>query len=207
MAGHNGNPGGAGGGNAGGNKGGSGGGKAGKGALATVGALVLALAAAWLGIDGTGGTDGGTDGGGSRANGPNANGNGGNGNHADGNRNNSNGNHDNSNGNGNHNDGGGTRLCPIDTLPPQTDDVVDRILTNQDHIYSTHDGKHFGNYEGVLPKQHGSYYREYTVDTPGLNHRGARRIVVGGGTEDDPDVWYYTDDHFESFCEIPDAED
>ncbi len=207
MAGHNGNPGEDGGGNAGGNKGGSGGGKAGKGALATVGALVLALAAAWLGIDGTGGTDGGTDGGGSGANGHNANGNSGNGNHADGNRNNSNGNHDNSNGNGNHDDDGGTRLCPIDTLPPQTDDVVDRILTNQNHIYSAHDGKHFGNYEGVLPKQHGSYYREYTVDTPGLNHRGARRIVVGGGTEDDPDVWYYTDDHFESFCEIPDAED
>lgn len=189
MAGHNGNPGGAGGGNAGGNGGGSGvgknGGKAGKGAIATVGALVLALAAAWLGIDGTGG-------GGSGANGNNATG-------TDGNRNNG-------GGETTGNDGD-TQLCPIDTLPPQTDDVVDRILTNQDHIYSAHDGKHFGNYEGVLPKQHGSYYREYTVDTPGLNHRGARRIVVGGGTEVDPDVWYYTDDHFESFCEIPDAED
>lgn len=187
MAGHNGNPRGAGGGNAGGNEGG----KGGKGAIATVGALVLALTAAWLGIDGTGGTDDGTDGGGSGANGNNATG-------TDGNRN--------GGGETTGNDGD-TRLCPIDTLPPQTDDVVDRILTNQDHIYSAHDGKHFGNYEGVLPKQHGSYYREYTVDTPGLNHRGARRIVVGGGTEDDPDVWYYTDDHFESFCEIPDAED
>ena len=213
MAGHNGNPGGAGGGNADGNKGGSGDGsnggetnrgKGGKGALATVGALVLALAAAWLGIDGTGGTDDGTDGNGNGANGHNAKGN-------DGNRSNGGGNGNRSNGD---NDGGestgnadGTRLCPIDTLPPQTDDVVDRILTNQDHIHSAHDGKHFGNYEGVLPKQHGSYYREYTVDTPGLNHRGARRIVVGGGTEDDPDVWYYTDDHFESFCKIPDAED
>ena len=31
--------------------------------------------------------------------------------------------------------------------------------------------------------------------------------VVGGGTEEDPDVWYYTDDHYESFCAIPDAED
>lgn len=192
MAGLNGNPGRADGGNAGGNKGGSGGGKAGKGALATVGALVLALAAAWLGIDGTGGTDDGTDDGGNGANGHNATG-------TDGNRNNG-------GGETTGNDGD-TRLCPIDTLPPQTDDVIERILTNQDHIYSAHDGKHFGNYESVLPKQHGSYYREYTVDTPGLNHRGARRIVVGGGTEDDPDVWYYTDDHFESFCEIPDAED
>ena len=31
-------------------------------------------------------------------------------------------------------------------------------------------------------------------------------IVVGGGSDTDPDVWYYTDDHYESFCEIPDAE-
>lgn len=203
MAGHNGNPGRADGGNAGGNGGGNGvgknGRKAGKGALATVGALVLALAAAWLGIDGTGGTDDGTDGNGNGANGHNAT-------STDGDRNHVHGNGDNDGGESTGN-ADGTRLCPIDTLPPQTDDVVDRILTNQDHIYSAHDGKHFGNYEGVLPKQHGSYYREYTVDTPGLNHRGARRIVVGGGTEDDPDVWYFTDDHFESFCEIPDAED
>jgi ribonuclease len=44
------------------------------------------------------------------------------------------------------------------------------------------------------------------VETPGVGHRGARRIVVGGGSDTDPDVWYYTDDHYESFCEIPDAE-
>lgn len=97
--------------------------------------------------------------------------------------------------------------CPVTELPEEADEVIDRILADQDHIYSQHDGKHFGNYENVLPKEKSSYYREYTVETPGINHRGARRIVVGGGTEDDPDVWYYTDDHFESFCEIPDAEE
>lgn len=97
--------------------------------------------------------------------------------------------------------------CPVDMLPAQADDVIDRIVTDQDHIYAAHDGKHFGNYEGRLPRERGDYYREYTVDTPGLNHRGERRIVVGGGTEDDPDVWYYTDDHYETFCVIPDAED
>lgn len=184
------------------------GGKTGKGILAAVGALVLALAGAWLGIDGTGGTGGesnggdgadGSNGGGTTSNvaGDGSNG----GDRAD----------DGRDGEGRGGEGRGAgsdaRVCPIDTLPPQADDVVDRILTNQDHIYSAHDGKHFGNYEGVLPKERGSYYREYTVDTPGLDHRGARRIVVGGGTDDDPDVWYYTDDHYESFCEIPDAED
>ncbi|MBC6757642.1 MULTISPECIES: ribonuclease domain-containing protein [unclassified Corynebacterium] len=97
--------------------------------------------------------------------------------------------------------------CTVNTLPEEADDVIDRILTDQDHIYSQHDGKHFGNYEGRLPRQRGEYYREYTVTTPGNSSRGARRIVVGGGSENDPDVWYYTDDHYESFCEIPDAED
>lgn len=152
-------------------------GKKGTGLLAAGGALVLALAGAWFGVD-LGGSDGDGSGGGAespsttaaRAVAPEE----------------------------------GT--CPIDTLPPQADAVVDRILTDQDHLHSAHDGKHFGNFEGRLPRQHGSYYREYTVDTPGLGHRGQRRIVVGGGTEEDPDVWYYTDDHYESFCTIPDAE-
>ena len=58
-----------------------------------------------------------------------------------------------------------------------------------------------------LPQQAKNYYREYTVETPGIGHRGAKRIVTGGGSETDPDVWYYTDDHYESFCSIPDAED
>lgn len=100
---------------------------------------------------------------------------------------------------------GGT--CAVATLPKEADEVIDRILTDQDQLYATHDGKHFGNYEGRLPKERGGYYREYTVITPGDSSRGARRIVVGGGTENDPDVWYYTDDHYESFCVIPDAED
>lgn len=172
------------------------GGKTGKGILAAVGALVLALAGAWLGIDGTGGAGGDANGNGS-------------GDGGDGGATPSNaaGRGDRENGGNRDGRSDGEEVCPIGKLPPQADDVVDRILTDQDHIYSSHDGKHFGNYEGVLPKERGSYYREYTVDTPGLDHRGARRIVVGGGTEDDPDVWYYTDDHYESFCEIPDAED
>ncbi|MDQ3695040.1 MAG: ribonuclease, partial [Chloroflexota bacterium] len=41
-------------------------------------------------------------------------------------------------------------------------------------------------------------YREYTVITPGLDHRGARRIVAG----DDGAVLYYTADHYQSFVEV-----
>lgn len=97
--------------------------------------------------------------------------------------------------------------CAVAELPDNADDVIDTILTGGDVDHPEHDGKHFGNYEDVLPQESNDYYREYTVNTPGLDHRGARRIVVGGGTDTDPDVWYYTADHYESFCSIPDAED
>ena len=58
------------------------------------------------------------------------------------------------------------------------------------------DGTVFGNREGRLPAKPRGYYHEYTVDTPGLDHRGARRIVTGGQP---PAAWYYTDDHYDSF--------
>ena len=52
------------------------------------------------------------------------------------------------------------------------------------------DGVPFGNYEHVLPQRRKGYYREYTVKTPGVQHRGARRIVCGIVPE-----CYYTADH------------
>ena len=54
----------------------------------------------------------------------------------------------------------------------------------------------FGNRERRLPPKPRGWYREYTVDTPGVGHRGARRIVTGGRP---PSEWYYTDDHYDSF--------
>ncbi|QFQ02052.1 Guanyl-specific ribonuclease St [Corynebacterium urogenitale] len=96
--------------------------------------------------------------------------------------------------------------CTYDTLPAEAQDQIEDILDGADPDDGPHDGKHFGNYEGLLPKENSQYYREYTVKTPGMNHRGERRIVVGGGSDTDPDVWYYTSDHYESFCSIPDAE-
>ncbi|GAB3945409.1 ribonuclease domain-containing protein [Corynebacterium tapiri] len=101
---------------------------------------------------------------------------------------------------------GSIQTCPLDTLPRETSETAKDINAGGPYDFPGEDDSHFGNYEGVLPKQDSNYYREYTVETPGLNHRGERRIVTGGGTETDPEVWYYTDDHYESFCEIPDAE-
>ncbi|MGV0397886.1 ribonuclease domain-containing protein [Corynebacterium suicordis] len=105
---------------------------------------------------------------------------------------------------GNNNDASN---CEYDSLPAEAQDQIEDILANAAPDDGSADGKHFGNYEGLLPKQKSSYYREYTVRTPGVKHRGERRIVVGGGSKTDPDVWYYSGDHFESFCSIPDAEE
>lgn len=98
------------------------------------------------------------------------------------------------------------RECQVDSLPKEAMNTIDDILAGGPYEYPENDNKRFGNHEKQLPDIGRNYYREYTVDTPGLNHRGTRRIVTGGGSETDPDVWLYTQDHYQSFCVIPDAE-
>lgn len=66
---------------------------------------------------------------------------------------------------------------------------------------SEKDGVVFGNRERLLPLKARGYYREYTVPTPGLSHRGVRRIVCGGQPRV-PDICYYTADHYASFRKI-----
>lgn len=63
------------------------------------------------------------------------------------------------------------------------------------------DGVVFGNYERVLPKQKRGYYHEFTVKTPSVRSRGARRIVVGGEPVSSLER-YYTDNHYASFKRI-----
>lgn len=58
------------------------------------------------------------------------------------------------------------------------------------------DGGVVQNRERRLPSQPRGYYREYTVETPGSDDRGARRIVAGG---DPPVEFFYTDDHYRTF--------
>lgn len=59
------------------------------------------------------------------------------------------------------------------------------------------DGVVFRNYEQLLPKKSRGYYREYTVKTPGVRNRGARRIVCGPPVE-----CYYSGDHYRTFKRI-----
>ncbi|RZA21135.1 MAG: ribonuclease [Lysobacteraceae bacterium] len=82
-----------------------------------------------------------------------------------------------------------------DFLPPEARDTIAMVLRGGPFPHRQ-DGSVFGNREGHLPRKPRGWYREYTVDTPGLDHRGARRIVTGG---DPPSEWYYSDDHYDSF--------
>lgn len=59
------------------------------------------------------------------------------------------------------------------------------------------DGGIFRNREGLLPDQPAGYYREYVIRTPGINHAGPQRMVVGKNGE-----LYYTSDHYASFQRI-----
>lgn len=64
------------------------------------------------------------------------------------------------------------------------------------------DGAVFGNRERILPAGKRGYYREYTVSTPAVHSRGARRIICGGLRPVAPETCYYTDDHYASFRRI-----
>lgn len=63
------------------------------------------------------------------------------------------------------------------------------------------DGVVFGNYEKSLPVMARGYYHEYTVRTPGIRGRGARRLVAGGRPALKAE-YYYTDDHYMTFRRI-----
>lgn len=79
-------------------------------------------------------------------------------------------------------------------LPPEAHDTLELIEDGGPYPYPQ-DGTVFQNREGLLPDQDTGYYHEYTVETPGSDDRGARRIVTGEQQEED----YYTADHYESF--------
>ncbi|KRA37390.1 MULTISPECIES: ribonuclease domain-containing protein [unclassified Nocardioides] len=94
-------------------------------------------------------------------------------------------------------DSDGFRYVAVDELPPEAAETLDLIDDGGPYPYPGKDGSTFGNFEGVLPDRQRGYYAEYTVETPGLSHRGARRIIAGDGGE-----LYWTEDHYESFERI-----
>jgi ribonuclease T1 len=81
-------------------------------------------------------------------------------------------------------------------LPPEARDTLALIEKGGPFAFDR-DGIVFGNFEKRLPIKERGYYHEYTVKTPGVRHRGARRVIAGKGGER-----YYSDDHYQTFKRI-----
>lgn len=82
------------------------------------------------------------------------------------------------------------------TVPPEAGDTIAAIDAGGPFRYER-DGAVFQNREGRLPAHERGYWREYTVQTPGSDDRGPRRLVEGRKGE-----LFYTDDHYGSFIQI-----
>ncbi|GAA1166857.1 ribonuclease T1 [Kitasatospora gansuensis] len=87
-------------------------------------------------------------------------------------------------------------IC-LTALPSQGRDTIRLIDAGGPFPYSQ-DGIVFQNRESVLPSQSLGYYHEYTVKTPNVSTRGARRIVTGKVFHED----YYTADHYATFRKV-----
>ena len=94
-----------------------------------------------------------------------------------------------------------TDALAVAQLPPQGRSMLTLIYKGGPFTHEK-DGVVFGNRERLLPANVRTYYREYTVRTPGERSRGARRIVCGGLQPSTPDDCFYTDDHYASFRKI-----
>lgn len=95
-------------------------------------------------------------------------------------------------------DGLGT--VAVGDLPAEARQTLALIREGGPYPYEK-DGTVFGNYERKLPRQRRGYYTEYTVKTPRVRSRGARRIIAGG-RDGRPTEFYYTDDHYQTFRRI-----
>lgn len=91
----------------------------------------------------------------------------------------------------------GIAYVALTSLPREAATTVRLIDAGGPYPYPGKDGSTFGNFEGELPQRPRGYYAEYTVETPGLSHRGARRIIAGDGGQ-----LYWTEDHYASFERI-----
>lgn len=101
-------------------------------------------------------------------------------------------------------DESGLPIVDLRDLPREAH-VTLRLIKHAGPFPYKRDGIVFGNYERKLPRQHRGYYTEYTVRTPGVKNRGARRIIAGKGRTGDPATsgeYYYTADHYRSFSRI-----
>lgn len=90
----------------------------------------------------------------------------------------------------------GLPTVPLSELPAEAQQTYELVMDGGPFPYRQ-DDQVFGNREGNLPPEEYGWYREYTIPTPGSPDRGAQRFVVG-----EDDVFFYTDDHYNSFSEV-----
>jgi ribonuclease T1 len=91
-------------------------------------------------------------------------------------------------------------IRPAD-LPPEGRETL-ALIHQGGPFPHKRDGIVFQNRERLLPPRPRGHYREYTVSTPGVKHRGARRIVCGGEPPTRIDACWYTADHYQRFYRI-----
>ena len=84
----------------------------------------------------------------------------------------------------------------VTQLPAEARETLQLIEKGGPYPYDR-DGIVFGNFEKRLPIKDRGYYHEFTVKTPSVKHRGARRIVTGKDGDK-----YYSDDHYKTFKRI-----
>ncbi|GGJ48320.1 hypothetical protein GCM10008938_37910 [Deinococcus roseus] len=87
-------------------------------------------------------------------------------------------------------------VVKLSQLPVQAQTTYRLIQQGGPFSYKK-DGTVFQNREKLLPIKPRAYYHEYTVSTPGMNTRGARRIICGPVMD-----CFYTEDHYRSFRRI-----
>ena len=92
-------------------------------------------------------------------------------------------------------------VIELKQLPPEARHTHALIHSGGPFPYRK-DGVVFGNRERLLPDHARGFYREYTVPSPGVRDRGARRIVCGGKQRQSPESCFYSADHYASFKRI-----
>ena len=74
----------------------------------------------------------------------------------------------------------GEGVC-LKELPAEALDTIEDIEHGGPYKFPGKDGTVFENRDdNPLPRHENGYYHEFTVVTPGLDHRGKLRIVTGG---------------------------
>jgi ribonuclease T1 len=87
-------------------------------------------------------------------------------------------------------------MVAIEQLPIEAQRTIKLINQGGPFPFPRKDGTVFGNFERRLPAAPRGTYHEYTVPTPGISSRGAKRIITGRS------VKYYTPDHYQSFQQV-----